>query len=252
MPRARGNHEGRETLHGLPRGLSRPSSSLPYADDDERPTNRSRELSIFIVAMCSFLVNFLLVNGAVVYRDATTMPPPPSPHSPPPPSRPPPSPLPPLSPPSPPSPPPAPPAPPAPPSPPTAPPASPPPPPGPCGNYEIRPNVQPDHGLASTLYISPASDRLLNTYIFPVNDATSHADAAAPPVPTQCCDLCHGDLDSPKTLYNDVGRTSEFTNCDVFYLEHVPMVGWVCTFASATPTLPATHPSGHIFGYFMR
>ena len=111
--------------------------------------------------------------------------------------------------------------------------------------------MQSDPGLVSTLYISPASDRLMNTYIFPVNDATLHADNAAPPVPTQCCDLCHGDA-TPKMLYNDVGRTSEFTNCDVFYLEHVPTVGWVCTFASGTPTLPATHPTGHIFGYFAR
>ena len=107
-----------------------------------------------------------------------------------------------------------------------------------------------DGELASLMYVSPASDRVINTYIFPVSDAASHTDLNAPPVPTQCCDLCYGHA-APKTLYEDVGRTTEFTNCDVFYLQFVATVGWVCTFASATPTVHAT-TTGHVFGYFVR
>lgn len=110
--------------------------------------------------------------------------------------------------------------------------------------------MQRDSNLANLLYISPASDRIMNTYIFPVNDASAPTDLSAPPVPVQCCELCHGNA-APKGLYEDVGRTTPFTNCDVFYLEFVPSVGWVCAFASATPTVPATTP-GHVLGYFVR
>ena len=79
-------------LHGLSRSFARPSSSLKQHHDDERPINRSKELSVLIVAIFGFVVNFLIVNGAVAYRDETTMPPPPSPFPPPSPPLPPPPP----------------------------------------------------------------------------------------------------------------------------------------------------------------
>ena len=66
MEFSRGNVEERQTLHGLPKGPKRPSSSQPYTDD-ERPTNQSREVSIVVIAIFSFLINFLIVNGAVTY-----------------------------------------------------------------------------------------------------------------------------------------------------------------------------------------
>ena len=107
-----------------------------------------------------------------------------------------------------------------------------------------------DGDKASLLYISPASDRVMNTYIYPITDASAPTDLSAPPVPTQCCELCHGNA-APKTLYEDVGRTTPFTNCDVFYLEFVPSVGWVCAFASGTPSVHNPTP-GHVLGYFVR
>ena len=107
-----------------------------------------------------------------------------------------------------------------------------------------------DGDKASLLYIAPASDRAMNTYIYPITDASAPTDFSAPPVPTQCCELCHGNA-APKTLYEDVGRTTPFTNCDVFYLEFVPSVGWVCAFASDTPSVHIPTP-GKVFGYFVK
>ena len=98
------------------------------------------------------------------------------------------------------------------------------------------------------LYISPASDRLVNTYIFPVSDSVRNLDPLDPPVPTQCCDLCMGDA-APRTLYNDIGRTSAFYDCSVFFLQFVPTVGWICAFASGDSTTVATTLVKSI-GYF--
>ena len=53
-------------LHGLSRSFARPSSSLRHYHDDERPINRSKELSVLIVAIFGFVVNFLIVNGGIV------------------------------------------------------------------------------------------------------------------------------------------------------------------------------------------
>ena len=88
----------------------------------------------------------------------------------------------------------------------------------------------------------------MNTYIFPTNDTLKDTDANSPPLPTQCCEVCLGSHFSgydtreehQKVLYNDVGKTSEFTSCNTFYLAFVDTVGWVCTFASHHLSSPST------------
>ena len=104
-----------------------------------------------------------------------------------------------------------------------------------------------DGDLASLLYISPASDRAMNTYIYPITDASVPTDPAAPPADRpRSAELCNGNA-APKTLYEDVGRTTTFTNCDVFYLEFVPSVGWVCAYASDTPSVHIPTPGKALY-----
>ena len=95
--------------------------------------------------------------------------------------------------------------------------------------------------------MSPASDRLVNTYIFPVTDAGT--DVHGPPSPLQCCEVCRGLPSTDKSLYTDLSTAAPASHCSAIFLVFAPTVGWICTFGAERDTVASTSAPGSVLAY---
>jgi len=124
----------------------------------------------------------------------------------------------------------------------------PPPPPDACGHFSVQHDLQAAPSNPS-LFVSPASDRLVNTYLFPVTDASTHTDPNSPPSPVQCCAVCRGLPSTDKSLYTDLSTAAPASHCSAIFLIFAPTVGWICTFGAERETVASTSVAGSVIAY---
>ena len=94
------------------------------------------------------------------------------------------------------------------------------------------------------LYVSPASlGVLIGTHIL-TNETSPEMDESTTPIPDACCRLCSGN--DAKTLYSDVSRTIENTECPAFFLSYATGVGWICQFHSTNGTIASSYATASV------